>query len=328
MGCDLSIVVPCYNEAANVEELCSRLAEQLPAVVPSWEVVLVNDGSKDDTAQLALSVARRDPRFTLLSFSRNFGKEAAMLAGLERASGDAIIIMDGDLQHPIEMIPSMHAKFREGFDQVIARRDRKDDPALRTFLSRTFYRVVNSMVEVRLADGAGDFRLLSRRAKDSLIRLQETNRFSKGLFNWIGYPTAVIDYTNVQRAEGTSSWTLRKLFDYALDGILSFNPKPLRAAIWLGLTMSGLMMLYVVFIIVAALIFGVETPGYVTTITSVVLLGGVQLAVVGILGEYIGRIYMEVKRRPHYLIAIDSADPATNLPQPADSSELPSTDVG
>ncbi len=304
----LSVVVPCYNEEANLAELHRQLAETLPAVADDWQIVLVNDGSADRTEEIALDLAQHDRHVQLLSFSRNFGKEAAMIAGLDHARGAAVIIMDGDLQHPVEMIPPLVQRHLEGFDQVIARRDRANDPKLRSALSRVFYRLFNKLIDVPLDDGSGDFRLLSRRAVDALVGLRETNRFSKGLFSWIGYPTAVIEYENVSRSGGQSSWTLRKLFDYAVDGILSFNTKPLRAVIWLGAWMIGIMLLYVVWLIVGVAILGVETPGYVTTIAAVVLLAGVQLVVTGVIGEYVGRIYSEVKRRPAYLLQINTAD--------------------
>ncbi|QGF23580.1 glycosyltransferase family 2 protein [Raineyella fluvialis] len=316
----LSVVVPCYNEEANLEELHRRLSATLPEVADSWQIVLVNDGSADRTEEIALGLARRDPFVQFLSLSRNFGKEAAMLAGLEHARGDAVVIMDGDLQHPVEMIPALVSRHLDGFDQVIARRDRKDDPKLRTALSRAFYRVFNTLIDVPLNDGSGDFRLLSRRAVDALIAMRETNRFSKGLFSWIGFPSAMIEYENVQRDAGQSSWTMHKLFEYALDGILSFNTKPLRVAIWIGLWMVGLMLAYVVWLIIGVAVFGVQAPGYVTTIAALVALSGMQLIVLGVIGEYVGRIYSEVKRRPAYLLRIDSAQdlpPASGVPGPA-----------
>lgn len=302
----LTVVVPCYNEEANLEELYRQLTATLPTLAEDWQIVLVNDGSKDRTEELGLALAARDRHVQLLSFSRNFGKEPAMLAGLDHARGDAVIIMDGDLQHPVEMIPTLVERHLQGYDQVIARRNRKDDPKLRTALSRMFYWLFNKLIEVPLNDGSGDFRLLSRRAVQALTGLREANRFSKGLFSWIGYPTAVVEYENVQRGGGQSSWTLHKLFDYAIDGILSFNTKPLRAAIWAGGTMIGLMVLYLLWLIISVAALGVETPGYVTTMAAVILMAGVQLVVTGVIGEYVGRIYSEVKNRPSYLLKIDT----------------------
>lgn len=307
----LSVVVPCYNEEANLEELHRQLSSTLPEVADDWQIVLVNDGSKDRTEELGLALAKRDRHVQLLSFSRNFGKEAAMIAGLDHARGDAVVIMDGDLQHPVEMIPTLVSRHLQGFDQVIARRNRKDDPRLRTALSRLFYWLFNKLIDVPLNDGSGDFRLLSRRAVEALTGLRESERFSKGLFSWIGFPTAVVEYENVQRGGGQSSWTLHKLFDYAIGGILSFNTKPLRAAIWTGGVMVGMMLLYLLWLILRVVILGVQTPGYVTTVAAVVLMAGVQLVVMGVIGEYVGRIYSEVKRRPAYLLQIDTAtDPA------------------
>lgn len=317
----LSVVVPCYNEEANLEELHRRLSQTLPLVAGDWQIVLVNDGSKDRTEEIGLGLARQDRHVQFLSFSRNFGKEAAMLAGLEHAVGDAVLIMDGDLQHPVEMIAPLVRRHLDGFDQVIARRDRKDDPKLRSALSRAFYGVFNTLIDVPLNDGSGDFRLLSRRAANALVAMRETNRFSKGLYSWIGFPTAVIEYENVQRGAGQSSWTLHKLLDYAIDGILSFNTKPLRVAIWVGTWMVGLMLVYVISLIVGVAVFGVQAPGYVTTIAAMVALGGMQLIVTGVIGEYVGRIYSEVKHRPAYLLRFDSSQEAPPAPSASGPSE-------
>ena len=225
-----------------------------------------------------------------------------MLAGLSRASGRAVAILDADLQHPPELLSRMLPLLDQGFDQVVARRTRAGDAALRSVLSRLYYRLVNRLVDVELENGVGDFRLLSRAAVDALLSLGEYNRFSKGLFAWIGYDVAVVDYENVARAAGESSWRLRDLVNYAIDSVLSFNTKPLRLAIHVGLATTAIAVLYGFWVLAAALVNGNPVPGYVTTIAAVVGLGGIQMMLLGVTGEYLGRIYVETKQRPHFLV--------------------------
>lgn len=301
---DLSLVVPCYREEENLCELYTEVDAALGQDI-FWELILVDDGSPDATLQVATNLAERDRRIKVIGFSRNFGKEAAMLAGLEYSAGQRVVIMDGDLQHPPSLIPKMLAKMdAEGTDQIIARRNREGDPIIRSCLSRLYYRFVNSMMDVELADGAGDFRILSRRAVRTILAMQEAERFSKGLFAWIGFPTTEITYQNVKRESGESSWNTRKLFNYAIDSVLSFNSRPLRAVIWLGSLVFGIGVIYFVYLFVNWLLHGVAAPGYITTIAAVIAFGGVQLASIGIVGEYVGRIYTEVKHRPHYVVAV------------------------
>lgn len=274
--------------------------------------MLVDDGSPDRTLEVAKSLAALDTRIRVLGFSRNFGKEAAMLAGLRAAGGDRVVIMDADLQHPPELITDMwSAMDATGADQVIARRTRTGDPWLRTKLSRLYYRMVNVLVDVEMVDGAGDFRLLSRRAVLALLDLPEANRFSKGLYAWVGFRTEVVDYHNAVRQAGATSWSFSSLFNYGLDGIISFNDRPLRVAAWAGMSATGLGLIYLLGLFLAWLSNGVEAPGYFTTIAVVVLFGGVQLLTLGVMGEYIGRIYSEVKRRPHFIIATDTGNSVT-----------------
>lgn len=241
-----------------------------------------------------------------------------MLAGLAHARGQAVVIMDGDLQHPPELIGQLLERHREGYDQVVARRTRTGDGRSRTVQARLYYAVVNRLVDVRLDDGMGDFRLLSRSAVDALLTMREYNRFSKGLFAWIGFPTAVVDYPNHLRREGQSSWSFRRLLDYGIDGVLSFNNKPLRLAVYLGGVITLLSAAYVLWLVVRTTVYGIESPGYVTLITAVLLLGGLQLTFLGIVGEYIGRIYFETKQRPHYLLKETDASP--EVPSPAPTS--------
>lgn len=305
----LTIVVPCYQEEHNVGPTWQAIRAAVSSLEVEVEVVFVDDGSTDATLLRLRALAECEPQVRYLSFSRNFGKESAMLAGLAHAHGDAIVIMDGDLQHPPELIEQLLAQHAQGYDQVVARRTRSGDRRSRTLTARAYYAVVNRLVDVRLDDGMGDFRLLSRTAAEALLAMQEYNRFSKGLFAWIGYPTAVVEYDNVVRAQGRTTWSFKRLLDYGIDGIVSFNNKPLRLAVYLGLITTLLSAAYVAWIIGGAVLYGVESPGYVTLITAVLGLGGLQLLFLGIVGEYIGRIYFETKRRPHYLVKESSGLP-------------------
>lgn len=306
----LSVVVPCYNEEESLPQLVKVLAEVLPDVAETFEVILVDDGSRDRTLEMLREVHAGDARFRYLALSRNFGKESAMLAGLSQARGSAVAIMDGDLQHPPQLLAEMVPLLGQGYQQVVARRTRDQDPAVRTFLSRLYYRMINRLIDVRLEDGVGDFRVLSSEAVRALLSLGETNRFSKGLFAWIGFPTAVVDYENVSREAGTTKWRLRDLFNYGLDGVISFNYRPLRLSIWFGLLVMLVAIGYAAWVLVDAIVHGNSAPGYVTIICAVTGFGGVQLILLGVIGEYLGRIYAETKRRPLFLLRESSEGPA------------------
>ncbi|UIJ66412.1 glycosyltransferase family 2 protein [Bacillus cereus] len=299
----LSIVVPCYNEEKVLRAFSSETSLEIHKLTTDYEFVFVNDGSKDDTLNILRDLASADSSVHYISFSRNFGKEAAMLAGLKYATGDAIVIMDADLQHPPTLIKELLEGYNEGYDQVIAKRTRTGDSPVRSFVSRLYYKVMNKFVDIELVDGIGDFRLLSRRAVDSLVSLSEYNRFSKGLFSWIGYNELIIEYENVLRSDGESKWTFSKLLNYGIDGVISFNNKPLRLSIYLGLLTTILGLLYVITTFVQIILGGVEVPGYFTLISAILFIGGIQLIFLGVIGEYIGRIYYETKRRPHFIVA-------------------------
>ncbi|MFJ7735094.1 glycosyltransferase family 2 protein [Lysinibacillus sp. NPDC097287] len=298
----LSIVVPCYNEEKTLEKFYMKVQETLRYCDFSFELLLINDGSKDKTQQIMDSLASKDSRVRFVSFSKNFGKEAAMLAGMTYAKGDNVILMDADLQHPPSLIPEMVEKAKLGYDQVIAKRNRHGEAFSRSLFTRMYYKIINSLVDVELTDGIGDFRLLSRKAVDSLLQLKEFNRFSKGLFSWIGFNEYIIEYDNVVREDGDSKWAFTHLLNYGIDGVISFNNKPLRIAIYLGLIVTFFDILYVLFMLVRIIMLGVDVPGYFTTIAAILLIGGLQLFFMGIVGEYIGRIYYEVKQRPHYIV--------------------------
>ncbi|MFH9229553.1 glycosyltransferase family 2 protein [Streptomyces lydicus] len=308
----LSVVVPCYNEEAVVTRFDAALRAVLERLGVAYEVCYVDDGSADGTLARLRGLAQRHRATTrYLSFSRNFGKEPAMLAGLRAATGDAVILMDADLQHPPELIERMLDLYQLGHDQVVAKRSRDGDRRLRTALSRLYYRAVNTWVDVELTDGVGDFRLLSRKAVDALLSLPEYNRFSKGLFSWIGFDTVTFDYRNAARGAGETKWRFGSLVNYGIDGMLSFNCRPLRLAIYAGLGLAALATVYTLWIIGAAVVGGVTAPGYVTLVAIIVGLGGLQMVMLGLIGEYIGRIYYETKRRPHFLLKETDGLPPT-----------------
>jgi len=306
----LSLVVPCYNEVEVISRFHQALSNELAGTGRPYEVVYVDDGSSDGTLDALVELAATDESVRYLSFSRNFGKEAAMLAGLRYATGDAVVIMDADLQHPPELIGRMLELYERGFDQVIARRSRVGDPATRTFFARAYYWLINKWADVELVDGVGDFRLLSRRAVNGLLELGEYNRFSKGLFAWIGFESILFEYENVPQTDRKSRWTFRRLLEYGLDGLLSFNNRPLRLAIYVGLLLTAVAAGYAIWVIAVAILHGVEMPGYVTLIAAITGLGGLQMVMLGVIGEYIGRIYYETKQRPHYLLKETNLNPA------------------
>ncbi|MBP2475396.1 glycosyltransferase involved in cell wall biosynthesis [Crossiella equi] len=298
----LSVVVPCFNEEQGLEQLHRTLLDVLPSIAEDFEVLLVDDGSTDGTLAEMRRISALSPRFRYLALSRNFGKEAAMLAGLSEAAGHAVAIIDADLQHPPQLLATMLDKLDEGYDQVVARRTRQGDGRTRTLIARVYYRLINKLVDVDLEDGVGDFRVLSHRAVRALLSLGEYNRFSKGLFSWIGFDTAVVDYDNVQRAHGQSKWSFGSLLNYGIDGVVSFNNRPLRIAIYLGAVVTALAFVYAGYVALDVIFTGVDAPGYATLMVGIAGLGGIQLLFLGVIGEYLGRIYYETKRRPHFLV--------------------------
>ncbi|MCM3610145.1 glycosyltransferase family 2 protein [Planococcus sp. MERTA32b] len=304
----ISIIVPAYNEEENISPIFEKLVQELAAVPYRYEILFVNDGSKDSTLKEILRLAEQHNSVKYISFTRNFGKEAAILAGLKRVKGDAAILMDSDMQHPPTLISELLQGFEEGFHQVVAKRTRTGDPKIRTFLSGLYYKLINSITDVDLADGEGDFRLLSRKAIGSLLLLSENNRFSKGLFSWIGLSKKTICYENVLREGGSSKWSFGSLINYGIDGIISFNTKPLRICFYTGFIVLFLSLVYIAYTLYGISQRGITAPGYFTTITAILVLGGIQLISLGVIGEYIGRIYNETKRRPNFLVDISNVD--------------------
>jgi len=308
---ELSVVVPVFNESANIEPLCDRLVPILERVAASWEVVFVDDGSEDDTLSAIRARNAAEPRIGAVSFSRNFGKEVAIAAGLDHARGRAVVIMDADLQHPPEVIERFVARWREGYVMVYGQRtSRADESAVKRGFARLFYRLFDSFTHMHLPEGAGDFRLIDARGVEVLRGLSERSRFSKGLYAWIGFKTIGIPFVVEERRHGATKWSFRTLFRFAFDGITAFSTVPLRVWTYLGGLISVLAIAAAAYFAVRTLLFGVDVAGYPSLIVSITFLGGVQLMSLGIIGEYIGRIFAEVKRRPLYVIAERIGDAA------------------
>ena len=301
----ISIVVPCFNEGKNIVIFHQELSSVLSGLKDiDYEILFINDGSRDDTAEEIKTLKNNYPQnISYLEFSRNFGKESALLAGLEHARGDAVIIMDADLQDPPSLIPQMIDNWQSGYDMVYARRtDRGGEPKIRSWCARLFYNLINKMSEVELESGVRDFRIMDRKVVDSLLSMKERLRFSKGMFVWVGYSTKCIDYQNVKRSTGETSWSFRKLFDYAIEGIVSFTYMPLRLASIAGITISFGAFIYMFYVIIDALIYGNPVSGYASLVSTVLFLGGIQLLFLGVIGEYLGRVFYELKSRPHYIV--------------------------
>lgn len=297
----LSIIVPCYKEAENIELLYNTITNTLKNEPFTYEIIFINDGSPDNTLEKIKTLSHQnDVKF--ISFSRNFGKEAAMLAGLKSANGEVSIIMDADLQHPPHYIPTLIKYYHQGYDQVVLKRNRNGEHLFRKLPTQLYYKLINNSVDINLTDGEGDFRLISRKVVDAILSLNEYNRFSKGIFEWVGFNKITLPFENVERIHGKSSFNIFKLIDYAVDGILSFNDKPLRLCFYFGGFTLFISLLYIMITFIQILRYGIDTPGYFTLISSILFLGGVQLFSLGIIGEYIGKIYYETKQRPHFII--------------------------
>ncbi len=301
----VSIVCPCYNEEAMLllyyEAMQSRVFSQLPGY--DFELLLINDGSKDQTQSILRDLARADERVKYISFSRNFGKEAAMYAGLKNAKGDFVCVMDCDLQDPPEMIPQMLERLSaDACDCVATRRvTRKGEPRLRSAFARAFYRLINRISDTEFVDGARDFRMMRRCVTDAVLELGEYHRFSKGIFMWVGFDTVWLEYENVERAAGETKWSFWKLTRYAIEGIVSFSTAPLQLATAVGSVVSALALIYMVVRVLIAMIWGNPVAGYPSLLAIMLTLGGLVLLALGVIGEYVARTYMQVKRRPLYI---------------------------
>ncbi len=315
----LSVVVPAFNEAEVLTCFHDRLSAVLQDVLLSAEIVYVNDGSSDATLDVMRTLAANDGRVAIVNLSRNFGKEIALTAGLDHAQGDAVVVIDADLQDPPELIHELIRRWREGYDVVYAKRIARDgESGLKKLTAFAFYRVIQRVSRVHIPQDTGDFRLLSRRAIVALGKLREQHRFMKGLFTWIGYPQVAVPYRREPRYAGETKWNYWRLWNFALEGITSFTTAPLRTATYLGLVIALAAFAYAAFIIYKTLAFGDPVRGYPSLMVVLLFLGGVQLISIGILGEYIGRMFDETKNRPLYLV--QEYRPADNVPH---QSEIP-----
>ncbi len=299
----ISIVAPAYNEQEVLGEFHRRVTEVMASLGCQYEIVLVNDGSRDNTLALMYALRERDPHISVVDLSRNFGKEIALSAGLDHTKGDVVVVLDSDLQDPPELIPQMLDIWREGYDVVYGMRTARDGETwFKKTTAKYFYRLIKSVSRVDIPKDTGDFRLMSRRAVEALSKLREEHRFMKGLFAWVGFPSSPFLYRRDPRAAGETKWNYWKLWNFALEGITSFTVAPLKVSTYLGMLIAVLALLYAVFVIWKALVYSDPVRGYPSLMTVVLFLGGVQLISVGLLGEYVGRIFNEVKRRPLYLV--------------------------
>jgi glycosyltransferase involved in cell wall biosynthesis len=301
----LSIVVPCLNEEDSIPLFYRRVSEVLvdmPGV--SYEFVFVDDGSRDSTVAVVEGLRAMDGRVRFVSFTRNFGKEAAIYAGLSAATGDFVALMDADLQDPPELLPEMYQSVKDGeWENAATRRvSRIGEPPIRSFFARRFYRLINRLSNIEFVDGARDFRLMKRSMVDSILRLREYNRFSKGIFSWVGYSTRWFEFENVERVAGESKWSFWKLFRYSLEGIVAFSTAPLSIASWAGVLLFVISMCFAIATIVRTMLFGDPVAGWPSLVCLVTLIGGMQLLTTGIIGQYLAKTYLETKARPLYLV--------------------------
>lgn len=300
----IDIIVPCYNEEDVLDMFYTELTK-VTDTIPGYDFkcIFIDDGSRDNTLSIMKKLAEVHENVRFISFSRNFGKEAAMYAGLTHSDGDYVIVMDADLQHPPKMIPDMIAGINEGYDCCAARRTtRKGEAKIRSFFSSMFYRVNRKMTNIDLVQGAVDYRIMTRQMVDAVLILSERQRFSKGIFAWVGFKTKWLPYENIERPLGKTKWSFFGLFKYAISGITSFSITPLRIVTGLGFVISAFAFIYIIATLIKTFIFGIDTPGYVTTLCAILFLGGIIEISIGILGEYISNIYMEVKNRPIYIL--------------------------
>lgn len=316
----ISIVAPCYNEGESVALFTETVMGVVAEGDYDWELVFVDDGSTDDTGAKLLALADKHPEIRVVAFSRNFGKEAAMTAGLDYAKGDAVIVMDVDLQDPPELINAFIDKWREGFDVVYgSREDRTSDAYAKRFTAEGFYRIFNRISGVKIPENTGDYRLMDRRVVETVKSLPERSRFMKGLFAWVGYRSVGVSYTRPVRAAGTTKFNFWRLWNFALEGFVSFSTAPLRVWSYLGGVVAFFSFLYATVIILRTLVTGADVPGYASLLVFILFFGSVQIISVGVLGEYISRLFVEVKRRPIYVVddvfsRIDKKAPDQDLP--------------
>ncbi len=302
----LSVIVPCYNEEENVRDFYDELCKNIDFFEKKGidlEILYVDDGSKDKTVAEVKKLCAEDARVRLVSFSRNFGKESAIYAGLQKCRGDLVVLMDADLQDPPSLLPEMYSYIEQGYDSVATRRvTRKGEPLIRSFCARMFYRLMNRISRTEIVDGARDYRLMTRQVVDAILSMSEYNRFTKGIFGWVGYETKWLEYENVKRRKGETKWSFWKLFLYSLEGIIAFSTAPLTIASVMGVLFCVLAFAMIVFTIIRKLLFDDPTSGWPSLVCIIMMVSGVQLFCLGILGQYLSKTYMEVKKRPIYLV--------------------------
>ena len=301
----ISVIVPCYNEQEALPYFYEEITKVFQKMDTEYEILFVNDGSKDQTLSMLKELHQKDRHISYLSFSRNFGKEAAMYAGFCNSKGDYVAVMDADLQDPPSLLPQMLELLRSGeYDSVATRRaDRAGEPPVRSWFARKFYQLINKISDADIVDGARDFRLMKRSMVNAILSMSEYNRFSKGIFGWVGFRTYWMPYENVERVAGNTKWSFWKLFKYAIDGIINFSQVPLSIASWFGITMTFCSVLFLFMIVFRRLVFGDPVAGWASTICVIIFIGGIQLFCLGIMGQYIAKTYMETKHRPHYIIS-------------------------
>lgn len=299
----VSVIVPCYNEQESIFLFYKEIIRVASEMEETFEILFVNDGSSDDTEQCIRKLVEQDLRVKYISFSRNFGKEAAIYAGFSKATGDYIVMMDADLQDPPSLLPEMLSYIRQGYDSVAIRRvTRKGEPPIRSFFARMFYKIINRISNVDIVDGARDYRLMTAQMKEAILAMPEYNRFSKGIFGWVGFETKWLEYENVERVAGETKWNFWKLFLYSLEGIVAFSTAPLVLASVFGMLFCLLSFAMIVFIIVRKLMFGDPVAGWPSLVCILFFLGGIQLFCQGINGQYLSKTYLETKKRPKYII--------------------------
>ncbi len=301
----ISLIIPCYNEQESLPIFYKEVTSVARRMGSDYELLFVDDGSKDRTLPILKELAAQDEHVTYFSFSRNFGKEAAMYAGFCNAKGDYIAVMDADMQDPPSLLPQMIEILEGGeYDSVATRRtSRTGEPPIRSWFAKRFYRLVNRISDADIVDGARDFRLMRREMAEAIVSMGEYNRFSKGIFGWIGFRTYWMPYDNIERAAGETKWNFWKLFKYAIDGIISFSQAPLSIASWFGMVMTLLSFLFLFLIVIRKAVFGDPVAGWASTICVIVFIGGIQLFCLGIIGQYIAKAYLETKKRPHFIIS-------------------------
>ena len=299
----ISVVVPCYNEQESIELFYSEICSVAQNIDFDFEFIFVNDGSKDSTLKKIKDLGQKDSRVKYISFSKNFGKESAIYAGFENAGGDYVVMMDADLQDPPKLLPEMIGYIQQGYDSVATRRvTRKGEPPIRSFFARMFYKIINNIADVDIVDGARDYRLMTAQMKDAVVSMQEYNRFSKGIFGWVGFRTKWLEYENVERVAGETKWNFWKLFLYSIEGILAFSTMPLVLASMFGILFCLLAFAMILFIFVRTIAFGDPVAGWPSMACIVFMIGGIQLLCIGIMGQYLSKTYLETKKRPKYII--------------------------